>query len=186
MWESILQNTQIVLFAMAFVIFLLVELIKQPIKLLTKKLPSKQRQLANSVILLLPVGLGILGEYLFTTFYAHEPFDVINGVVTGGESMAMYGIIERVFGLKTTNPYETGDGALVVETANEIVKTKKFNFAKIFSLFSKLFSKKEGTEKTKGVEGAPTDAEEKDGDSTNEPAVESTEDRLKKLLDNIK
>ena len=84
MLESILQCTHAVVAIMAFIIFLVVELLKQPIKLLTKKLPDSKRRIVNSIILLMPLGLGILGEFLYTFFYAHAPFDVFNGIYIGG------------------------------------------------------------------------------------------------------
>ena len=173
MLETILHNQIIVSLVMAFVIFLLVQLIKQPIKLLTKKLNDPARKMVNSVILLLPFGLGILGEFLFGHFYLHEPFDVVAGVLVGGHSIAMYGIVERLFGLKINNPYKSGDGAEIVETANEIVKEKKVSMSKIAVLFTKLFKKKEQT----------VDAE---GGESIEPKVDEFESKLKQQLDKIK
>lgn len=185
MLTKILSNPDYVTLIMAFVVFLLVELIKQPIKLLTKKLPQKTRQLVNSTILLLPIGIGILGQYLFTHFYSHTAFDAIQGVLVGGEAMAMYGIVERVFGLKISDPYKSEDGALVVETANEIVATKKVNYSKLATLFKKLFVKKEDKEAINEaiITEQPLTEENDTPDANPEQAFE---DKLKKALDKIK
>lgn len=99
--------------------------------------------------------------------------------------MAIYGIVERFFGLKSKNPYTSAEGQLIVDAATNIIKTKKFNFLKIFNLFSKLFSKKDNAEVTGAVDGETVEKTET-GVDEQQPAVETQEDILKKILDNIK
>lgn len=180
MLDFILRNESLFSVIMAFIVFLLVGLIKQPIKLLTKKLDEKIRKIVNSVILLFPFGLGILAQFLCNHFgwteFSYETNDIlVEGVLVGAQSIAMYGLIERTFGLKVKNPYKTGDGAEIVETANEIVKDKKITVSKIVTLFSKLFNKKEQVETTEGEK-----------DTIVEDKVDNFESKLKEQLDKIK
>lgn len=125
--HDILHNSYFIWCAMAVIIFLITQLIKLPYKLLTKKTIKNERarKIANAVILLIPFGLGVLGEFLYTTYYLHTAFTIITGLGYGTASISLYGIIERFFKVKIPNPYETEEGKEVLKLVDDITADGK-------------------------------------------------------------
>ncbi|MCM1437799.1 MAG: hypothetical protein NC131_01115 [Roseburia sp.] len=124
----LLSNDYFVWCAMAAIIFLITQIVKLPWKCLTKKLIKNERtrKIANAVILLIPFGLGVLGDFLYSTYYLHTAFTVITGLGYGTASISLYGIVERFFKVKIENPYETTEeGKAVTELVEKVQEDGK-------------------------------------------------------------
>lgn len=122
--KQLLDNSYFVWCAMAVVIFGLTELLKLPIKALTNKITKERlRRIVNIVILLLPFALGVLAEYLFSTYYLHTEFSVVTGLTWGGTSITGYAFVERFLGVK--NPYKTKDGQAVLDFVDDVTADGK-------------------------------------------------------------
>lgn len=119
--EFLKTNTVAAFWIMAAIVFILTQLIKLPIKAATSKLNESTRKKVNSLILLLPFVFGIGIEYLYCAYIAGTPFDVVEGVILGGQSIAFYGIVERFFNVKVDNPYTTTEGQAVIESVKDSV-----------------------------------------------------------------
>lgn len=118
-----LYNKDITIWIMAVIVFAITFLLKLPIKALSKKAKNEQcRKAINSVILIIPFAIGMLVEWLYDTFIMKGVFDYVTGFLIGGQSIALYGVVERFFGVKVENPYETEEGKKVLEQVEEITK----------------------------------------------------------------
>lgn len=132
-WLSgLLHNTWFVGCAMATLIFIITELIKQPIKKFTSAVIKNERfrKMANIVILLIPFALGVVAEFLFKTFYLETAFNGITGLHYGTAAVTLYGIIERFFyknGIKIENPYNTEEGKAVTDFVEEVAQDGKLD-----------------------------------------------------------
>ena len=123
---ELLKNDYFVWCAMAVIIFGLTQLLKLPIKHFTNKLANERlRRIVNATILLIPFALGVLVDFLYSTYYLHTAFTVITGLGYGTAGISLYGAIERFFKVKTENPYETEAGKSVKELVEEISKDGK-------------------------------------------------------------
>ncbi len=122
--HSVFHNEVMVFFIMAVVIFLLTQLIKQPVKALTKKIKNETtRKRVNAVILLIPFVLGVVIDFFYSTFYLHTAFIAINGLGWGTASISLYSIIERIF--QVENPYNTEQGKKAVTLIDKISQDGK-------------------------------------------------------------
>lgn len=118
-----LYNKDITIWIMAVIVFAITFLLKLPIKVLSKKAKNEQcRKAINSVILIIPFAVGMLVEWLYDTFIIKGVFDYVTGFLVGGQSIALYGVVERFFGVKVENPYETEEGKKVLEQVEEITE----------------------------------------------------------------
>lgn len=123
---ELLKNEYFVWCAMAVIIFALTQVLKLPIKACTKHIKNERvRRMVNATILLIPFALGVLADFLYSTYYLHTAFTVITGLGYGTAGISLYGAIERFFKVKTENPYETEVGRAVTELVNEISKDGK-------------------------------------------------------------
>lgn len=127
MWFSeLLKNEYFVWCVMAVIIFALTQVLKLPIKHFTKKISNERvRRMVNATILLIPFAIGILLDFLYSTYYLHGAFSIITGLGYGTAGISLYGAIERFFKVKTENPYETEAGKAVTELVEEISKDGK-------------------------------------------------------------
>lgn len=124
--HSLLKNDYFVWCAMAVIIFALTQVLKLPIKYFTKKISNERvRRMVNATILLIPFALGVLVDFLYSTYYLHSAFTIITGLGYGTAGISLYGAIERFFKVKTDNPYETEAGKAVTELVEEISKDGK-------------------------------------------------------------
>lgn len=126
----ILENHSIVWCVMAVIIFAITQLIKLPIKHFTNKIKNeRKRKIANATILLIPFGLGILLDFLYTKYLdpAHTSFNIITGLGYGTAGISLYGIIERFFKVKLSNPYDTEEGKSVTELVDEVTADGKID-----------------------------------------------------------
>ena len=124
--HKLLNNPNYVWCAMAFIIFALTKVLKLPIKACTKNIKRERvRKMVNATILLIPFALGVVCDFLYSTYYLHATFSVITGLGYGTAGISLYGVIERFFGVKTKNPYESEEGKAVTELVEEITKDGK-------------------------------------------------------------
>ena len=127
-FTNLLHNTYFVWCAMAVLIFLVTQVIKLPIKHFTKKIKNERtRKIVNSVFLLIPFALGILAEFLYSTYYLHIAFTVITGLGYGTAGISLYGIIERFFKVKVDNPYDTEEGKAATDFIEDVAKDNKID-----------------------------------------------------------
>lgn len=126
--HKLLNNVYFVGCAMAVIIFALTQVLKLPIKYFTKKIKNERmRRMVNATILLIPFAVGIALDFLYSTYYLHGAFSIINGLGYGTAGISLYGAIERFFKVKTENPYETQAGKAVTELVEDISKDGKVN-----------------------------------------------------------
>lgn len=121
--KQLLANNYFVFGAMAVIIFLTTQVLKLPIKACTKRIKQERvRRIVNGTILLIPFALGIVLDFVYSTYYLNTAFDVINGLSYGTAGVSLYGVVERFFAVKTANPYESEEGKAVLDLVNEIAK----------------------------------------------------------------
>lgn len=96
---ELLNNETFVWGAMSLIVLILSQLLKLPIKALTEKCIKNEtvRGRVNVTIMLIPLALGILADYLFCSLYLHVPFDIMEGVKIGGTAISLYGMLEGLF-----------------------------------------------------------------------------------------
>ena len=90
---------------MSIIVLILSQLLKLPIKALTEKTIKDKtvRDRVNVTIMLIPLALGILADYLFCTLYLNVAFDIVEGVKIGGTAVTIYGALEKLFKGKQSN-----------------------------------------------------------------------------------
>lgn len=126
--KQLLSNEYFVWCAMAVVIFCLTQLLKLPIKAATKHIKNERtRKIVNATILLIPFALGVLFEFLYTTYYLQTAFTVITGLGYGTAGISLYGVIERFFKIKVNNPYNTEEGKAVQELVDKVQEDGKID-----------------------------------------------------------
>ena len=88
----------VVIMLMSTFIFLLLTLLKKPIKKLTKRIKStKLRHLANKTIILLAYGISILGWYILSKVApGYFSFDLVEVVLTGSVPIVAYAVGDGV------------------------------------------------------------------------------------------
>lgn len=125
-FAQLITNPYIVGCVMALIIFAVTQLLKLPIKAVTKKIKNERlRRIANSVILLIPFALGVLLEFLYNTYVIFTDFTVITGLGYGAAGVSLYGVIERFFKVKVENPYDTEEGKAVCELIENVTEDNK-------------------------------------------------------------
>lgn len=127
MWvKNLLASENFVWCVMAVIIFALTQLLKLPIKYFTKKIKNERlRRIVNATILLIPFALGVLADFLYSTYYLHSAFTVITGLGYGTAGISLYGVVERFFKVKTKDPYDSEEGKAVKELVGEVSKDGK-------------------------------------------------------------
>ncbi len=134
--HELLHNGTFVWCAMAVIIFVLTQGLKQFIKLGTKHIKNERtRKIVNTTILLIPFGLGILLDFVYSTYYLQQTFSIMTGLGYGTASISLYAAIERGFKDKTKttvkieNPYDTEEGKAVTELIENITADGKVDSA---------------------------------------------------------
>ena len=96
---ELLNNQTFVWCAMSLIVLIVSQLLKLPIKALTEKTIKNKavRDRVNVTIMLIPLALGILVDYMFCTYYLHIAFDIVEGVKIGGTAITLYGALEKLF-----------------------------------------------------------------------------------------
>ena len=125
MWE-LLHNEWFVWCAMAVIIFLVTQIVKLPIKFGTKHIKNERaRRIANSVILLIPFALGVVCDFLYSTYILHAATSIIVGLGYGTAGISLYGAVERFFKVKVENPYNSEEGKAVTELVEAVTADGK-------------------------------------------------------------
>lgn len=116
---ELLNNEYFVWGAMAIIVLCLSQLLKLPIKALTKKTIKNEnaRVRVNTALMLIPLALGVLCDWLFCTLYLGIPFSVVEGVKVGGTAVTLYGMIEKL--VKGSQSKET---TATIKLVNDITK----------------------------------------------------------------
>lgn len=136
--ETFLSNTKLIYIIMSAIVFILTYIIKLPIKHFTNKISDEcsikignysilVRRLINTIFVLIPFGLGILCQFLYSHYTEYAIFDIIKGLSIGTSSLSLYAIIERFFGIKLENDNESEEGKIINEAVEEISKDNKAN-----------------------------------------------------------
>ena len=122
---ELLNNEYFVWGAMALVVLLFSQLLKLPIKAITKKTIKNEsaRSRVNTVLMLIPLGLGVLCDWLFCTLYLHIPFSVVEGIKVGGTAVTLYGMLEKL--IKGAESKETVETLELVENITNDGKVDK-------------------------------------------------------------
>lgn len=96
---ELLNNPTFMWGAMSIIVLIVSQLLKLPIKALTEKTIKDKtvRDRVNVTIMLIPLALGILVDYMFCTYYLHIAFDIVEGVKIGGTAITLYGVLEKLF-----------------------------------------------------------------------------------------
>ena len=124
--KELLYNEYFVWCAMAVIIFIATQILKLPIKFGTKHIKNERvRKIANATILLIPFGLGVALDFLYSTYILHTAFSVIAGLGYGTAGISLYGVVERFFKVKVENPYNSEEGKAVTELVEEVSKDGK-------------------------------------------------------------
>lgn len=119
--DALLHNMTFIYCAMALVIFLITNLLKLPIKMLTGKIKSETiRKRVNTIIYLIPFALGIILDFVYCTYYLKCAYSVIRGLTYGTASISLYHGIEQNFKIKVDNPYETEEGKAALEMVEKV------------------------------------------------------------------
>lgn len=119
---ELLNNENFMWGAMAIIVLCLSQLLKLPIKALTKKFIKSEstRTRVNTTLMLIPLCLGIILDWLFCTLYLNVPFDAVNGVKIGATAVTLYGLLEKL--IKGAQSKET---TATLELTEEIIKDGK-------------------------------------------------------------
>lgn len=128
MLHNLLHNSYFIWCVMAIIIFAITQFLKLPIKYFTKKIKNpRERKIVNATILLIPFALGVLFEFLYSTYYLHTVFNGITGLGYGAAGVSLYGVIERFFKVKIENPYDTEEGKSVTKLVDDITEDGKID-----------------------------------------------------------
>lgn len=122
---ELLNNKEFVWGAMSIIVLIFSQLLKLPIKTLTEKTIKDKlvRDRVNVTIMLIPLALGILFDYLFCTLYLKVAFDIVEGIKIGGTAVTIYGALEKLFKGKKSN--ETAETEKLVKDITKDGKVDK-------------------------------------------------------------
>lgn len=124
--DMLLHNLTFINIAMAFVVFLLTNLLKMPIKALTVKIKNEKiRKRVNSVIYIIPFALGVIFDILYCKYYLNFPYSIIRGLGYGTAAITLYHTIEQNFKIKVDNPFKTKEGKAALEMVEKVTADGK-------------------------------------------------------------
>lgn len=135
---ELLKNENFVWFVMSLIVLGLSQLLKLPIKALTKKFIKKEtvRSRVNITIMLIPLALGIVCDWLYCSLYLHIAFSVVEGLKIGGTAVTLYGVIEKAFKGKQSS--ETTATLELVENITKDGKVDKTDSQSVKDFVDKL------------------------------------------------
>lgn len=132
--QELLHNDTIIYTVIAFVIFGLTQGIKWAcVKPFTRKIRDERtRKAINTVIYLIPFGLGMLFEYLYGVMLNGGTFSAVQGIINGSSGVALFGAWDRAYsvisGSRSNNPYEnTEEGKAVKDLMDAVVEDSKID-----------------------------------------------------------
>lgn len=119
--RELLANKYFILSVMAIIVFAFTQVIKMPIKHFTSRIKNERsRKMVNATILIIPFVVGVALDFAYTRYYLHTASSVITGLGYGMAGISLYGVIERFFKVKVSNPYECDLGKQVVGLVNSV------------------------------------------------------------------
>lgn len=122
--QELLCNQYFVWGTMAVIIFLLTQLVKLPIKLGTSRIKDEAvRKRINVIILLIPFALGIIADFLYSTYIIHTSVSILTGIGYGTAGISIYNAFEALF--KAKNPYKTKEGEIALDLVSGVKKGDK-------------------------------------------------------------
>lgn len=132
-FKQILTNEYFIMCAMAVVVFIVTQLLKLPIKAITKKTikDEKVRKRVNVIILIIPFAFGLLLEFLYNVLFLHNTFTGTIGLGYGMSGISLYAAVEKFFGKKKNSEtiagtyQETEEGKAVIELVDKISEDGK-------------------------------------------------------------
>lgn len=131
--KQLLSNEYFMLIAIALIIFGLTQLLKLPIKAVTKHIKNERtRGIVNLVILFIPFALGLIAEYLFDVLYLGNTFMGVVGLKYGSSSLLVYSVFEKIakktgVEIKLDNPLDTEEGKAVKELVDKVQENGKID-----------------------------------------------------------
>lgn len=126
--QELLYNEYVVWCTMAIIVFAMTQICKLPIKYFTKRIKNeRKRKIANATILLIPFILGVLLEFLYSTYVLKVTFSLIEGLGYGTAGISLYGVVERFFKIKVSNPYKSDEGEAVIGLIEDVTGDGKID-----------------------------------------------------------
>ena len=117
---ELLKNEYAVWGVMAVVVLGLTQVLKLPIKALTKKIKDQKAKVrVNAVIMLLPIILGVVIDFLYCA-WIKAPFSTLEGVQFGTTAIMLYGFLEKFF-----KGEQSAQTTQLLDLANQITKDGK-------------------------------------------------------------
>lgn len=135
---ELLANKDFVWWAMALIVLGLSQLLKLPIKALTKKCvkDASVRARVNTTLMLIPLCLGIILNWLFCVLYLQVPYDIIEGIKVGGTAVTIYGVIEKL--IKGSQSKETTETLQLVTNITNDGKVDKTDSSAVVDFINDL------------------------------------------------
>ena len=131
---AFLQNSSLVYFSMAILIFALTQGLKWVlVKPWTNRIQNeKLRKGINTSIYFIPYALGLVFEFFYSVTIMHGEFSTVMGLIHGTSGIACYGLFERFYSFLTgkstnlENPYEkTEVGIAVKDLMDSVIEDGK-------------------------------------------------------------
>lgn len=125
---ELLSNDYFVLSVMSVIICIACQLIKMPIKHFTNKIKDKTVESRVTIlIMLLPLALGVLFNFLYNVYYLHIAFSVVTGLSWGTTSMMFYQGFKKFITGKDTTPEAKENLESIKNLVKEVTKDGKID-----------------------------------------------------------
>ena len=126
--KELLSNDYFVVCTMSIIICLITQLLKLPIKLFTNKIKNqKAEDRVTALLMILPLALGILFNFLYNVYYLKIAFSVIEGLSWGTASIMFYQGFKKVITGKEPTDLEIKEITSVKELASKIASDGKLD-----------------------------------------------------------
>jgi hypothetical protein len=126
--KELLSNDYFVLCAMAVIICCFTQLLKIPIKTFTNNIKDKKTEdRVTALLMLLPLVLGVLFNFLYNTYYLQITFSVVQGLSLGTTSIAFYQGFKKVITGKELTEKEIEQTKNVTTLVEDITKDNKID-----------------------------------------------------------
>lgn len=119
--ELILKTNWFSWSIMSLIVFCLTFAVKIPIKLITKNIKDdRARELVNICIMLVPLALGVLLNYVYCVVLVGKVFSITAGLEIGAGAMTLYAGWEKITKGKVSKETQA-----TIELAEDVVKDGK-------------------------------------------------------------
>ena len=125
---ELLSNDYFVLSAMSIIICLVTQILKLPIKFFTNKIKEQKiEKRVTTLLMLLPLVLGVVFNFVYNTYYLHTTLSIVTGLSWGTTSIMFYQGFKRVvYGIETT-PEAKANLENIKELVKEVTKDGKID-----------------------------------------------------------